>query len=515
MAHLNTHGYIEPALILYNNEYWDFNLLNTNIPCGDTGKDTNLIALIDATDSASTASEVCIAGVPEYTWEKAVTTSAYTLYNVGRTMTDNGLIEFDKNDITDDEFLSVVSGSAMEVSEEAVLHLCPVSANTQEYVMDVAVNTDSGTFEFNGGFYQGFFMTECGVYQILPIDLSEKLGFAFELKSGLTEFSGTSGETSGMTYLNEKYPNNSGIFFYIGTMAENKWWKYYSIDNTLYERGNIEKLHDESSGLSGYTFETNEGYPLKNSSVVKFDSNNKYLTYNRTRSGLTAQDGNVDEVTTFWYDGRKYNENLYLMMNRTPSGYTVEKLLQHEDEVKNGGNSNDYNVIGDLYSNALAFRITEDGRIGFRYLIHACDNEKSVLESNEEYSKPGLIDDQWHFVYYSLNRISTMYMQVYIYVDNNLVYVSKILPILNLRQLNDIYEKQEGVPFVISLGGGTLGLGAAIYDNYTDTPAYRLPLERNFAGTFIGKIKRFGITSGDGEYSNVMAVKDMFEKDLS
>ena len=69
--------------------------------------------------------------------------------------------------------------------------------------------------------------------------------------------------------------------------------------------------------------------------------------------------------------------------------------------------------------------------------------------------------------------------------------MSKELPTFNFKALDDTDDKQEGVPFNISLGGGTQGLADVIYYDYNNTPTDVLPLEKNFAGTFIGYIKSF------------------------
>ena len=84
------------------------------------------------------------------------------------------------------------------------------------------------------------------------------------------------------------------------------------------------------------------------------------------------------------------------------------------------------------------------------------------------------------------------YMKLYFYVNGKLVYITKDLPNLNLRTLDEIPEKQEGVPFNISLGGGTQGLAEMInHKNYMLNPTRIYPLEKYFAGSFIGYIKDF------------------------
>jgi hypothetical protein len=78
-----------------------------------------------------------------------------------------------------------------------------------------------------------------------------------------------------------------------------------------------------------------------------------------------------------------------------------------------------------------------------------------------------------------------------IYVNGKLVMVSKEIPLLDLRKLNDTYDKQESVPFNLSLGGGTQGLADVFYTDFRKLPEYVLPLEEGFGGSFIGYFKSF------------------------
>ena len=77
------------------------------------------------------------------------------------------------------------------------------------------------------------------------------------------------------------------------------------------------------------------------------------------------------------------------------------------------------------------------------------------------------------------------------YVNGRLVMVSKEIPTFNFRELKDTLDKQEGVPFNISLGGGTQGLCDVIYYDYKKTPDKVLTLEKEFGGSFIGYFKSF------------------------
>ena len=82
-------------------------------------------------------------------------------------------------------------------------------------------------------------------------------------------------------------------------------------------------------------------------------------------------------------------------------------------------------------------------------------------------------------------------MKLSFYVNGKLKMITKEIPILELRELNDLYSKQEGVPYNISVGGGTQGLCDVIYPLYRDNPFIIYPLEKYFAGSFIGDIKSF------------------------
>ena len=176
-------------------------------------------------------------------------------------------------------------------------------------------------------------------------------------------------------------------------------------------------------------------------------------------------------------------------MNRTKTGYTVHNIDALRDQ-----SANEYNPYNDLYNNALAFRITDNGEIGYRMLTMDCDKEgRDKTSIIEGYSFENVIPDcEWAVV--TVRMMFTFgKMKLMFYVNGKLVYITKDLPMIDLKALNDLYEKQEGVPYNISLGGGTQGLAETILQNYMLNPTRVYPLEKNFAGTFIGYISSFKI----------------------
>jgi hypothetical protein len=101
-------------------------------------------------------------------------------------------------------------------------------------------------------------------------------------------------------------------------------------------------------------------------------------------------------------------------------------------------------------------------------------------------------------------------MKIYVYVDQKLKLVSKELPLIKLHGLNDLPERQEGVPYNISIGGGTLGLAERIMLDYYNTTKHLLPLEKYFAGTFIGDIKHFAFYDNRLPYSSICKINADF-----
>ena len=151
--------------------------------------------------------------------------------------------------------------------------------------------------------------------------------------------------------------------------------------------------------------------------------------------------------------------------------------------------------------------------MGYRYLIKDCNTEFnwSILE---EYSLPNVIhENEWHTIDVRIDMLNDVSgeckpsyerkMKIYFYVDGKLKLISKELPEFNFRALNDLKEKQEGVPFNISLGGGTQGLAEMITLNYMAYPEYVFPIEKHFAGTFIGELKTFKFYDCNVNYTEI------------
>lgn len=625
MANLKVNNYHNLKLMINKDEYWDF-FVNKDSYGSFRIKnglyDDCLISYIDLSDDECFDSDNWVYSKQGYYWNKSISLG-YTLHNISYTGVDNGLFTFRKDRISNKDFLRIFQDNKFEIYENDYrLKLHAVSGNTLQY--DYPLHIENGSAKLNGGFFQGFFKTECDKYQILPTSFEhgDTINFEFTLKRCNLE------KESDKT-LNDKYPENKGIFFYLGTRAENKWIYQYDKDDVdgleaCYELGVdnfvqdgeineddyiIGNFYDPNPDFEGYEpfelgeytnyrdydvspfelddmsdffseeskelpyhtfkkchceeprkdenevdillpffhgcpcqisykekekdpsvcepvdgcdefgddyifdngevvgvdevvdylepelditdfeYETDNGFKLSEANQYYFYTDNKFLFFDRTKTGKTVS--NWVEGTEFMYAGRKsqFKGNLFILMNRTKTGYTVADIDSLRDQ-----SANDYNPYNELYNNALAFRITDKGEIGYRMLVRDCNNKgRDKTSIIEGYSFEDIIPDcEWCTVNVRMSFIFGK-MKLFFYVNGNLKYVTKDLPMIELKALNELYEKQEGVPYNISLGGGTQGLAETIQQNYMLNPSRVYPLERYFAGTFIGYISSFKI----------------------
>ena len=557
-------------------------------------------------------------------WSGA-TNNGVSLLNIGLTGMDNGQILFDKYRISNAEFLDLLTGSKLDIDEkDKAFFMKPVAGNTQRFNFPLFIHTPDKEEQdcyigFNGGFFQGFYKLEGYDYQVLPNGVNEDTTMVFVIRP-------RSDYQEGEDTINARHPENRGIFFFMGTRAENKFWENYGavsgqtdgMDTGLNEstrnpkgetyakdepkqdgyfkdeygqgeyNGTCGKTPEEEAKPcpdcnngstqyadpvfrlysyninqnlycqecdceSGATEETvckcpasgkcdtyyaddylfqqcsdsdkawdeeylakdvkineddikdSEGHDLDKKGYYHIDSDNKFLMFDRTPNGVTTS--TYEEGMTVRLEGRKdyVEENLFLVANATPTGKTASDI---KAERENG--TTPYDMYKDIRNNVFALRITEDGAIGYRYGIRDCDAENHYGIA-EEYSKEGLIkSDEWNYITVKFVMInagdgkcntSPRRMRIMIYVNGFLKLISKELNSLIFKKLNDVDERQETVPYNMSLGGGTLGLLERIVPDYYNVADKVLPIEESYCGSFIGDIKSFKIYPGNMDYS--------------
>lgn len=297
------------------------------------------------------------------------------------------------------------------------------------------------------------------------------------------------------------YQQNKDSYFACGymDMSDCKCEAKYVEDGYIGEQMSLENLD----------LRTFNDYPLNLANVYEIKSDNKFLLFNQTSTGYTVNTYKGEEIIFSGTTMKNFKGNLFLLLNRTKTGYTTDtigKLIEKE--------TNDYDLKRDLYYNCLGLRVKNDGSVGYRMLVRDCDSDEQ-LSMIEEYSKPNIIkENEWNVVNVRIcplspNNRQCNYVQentlikLYFYVNGNLIFISKEIPCLKLKAFQDIPEKQEGVAYNISIGGGTQGLCDMVTVDYYNLPEYILPIEKYFAGTFIGDIESFKFYNCQMDYNEI------------
>jgi len=90
------------------------------------------------------------------------------------------------------------------------------------------------------------------------------------------------------------------------------------------------------------------------------------------------------------------------------------------------------------------------------------------------------------------------------YVNGKLKFTVDEFDEFMARRLVDDMTKQQGVPFNISIGGGTQGLIQSQTFDGPDPDDSKLSIESSFAGTFIGGISKFRFYDADLCYCTIL-----------
>jgi len=425
------------------------------------------------------------------TWTGA-TNTGYTLNTFGLTGIDNGYITFDKTtgDTSNSALLSAITGTTIVIpSGDTRLCMTRVTGMTENYVYPIDIisgNTTLGDYSrLCGGFYQGYYKLDGYSYEVLPIRVPKAWTAEFWLNKSDTVCSGTTGTT-----LNDTYPNNKGFFFYMGTRAENKYWNVFEGLNT---GCTINCTSDTGCTGTVTTFCTvpketqisisgDSGYPISLSPPPLEIRNieNEFLIYGRASNNPKCGSCGGD-ISGFG------NKTVC-----TFTGFTSDLLILDKD--------------ADIIDNAIGFRIKDDGSIGYRALklTGYCSGDTYVtgVTVEEQYSISGMVtDNQWthigiRFVMPEYEECQLKYGKqrkgrLMFYVNSKLKFVAEEVDEFIARRLNEYKDKQLGVPFNYSLGGGSQGLLESMTFDGQDPDDLGLIIEQNFAGTFIGDISQF------------------------
>lgn len=405
--------------------------------------------------------------------------------------------------------------------------------------------------ELYGGFYQGFYKLFGYDYEVFPERLNKGWTMETVIKPRITDEYSISASTE--EYLNTRYPENAGTFFYFGTRAENKYYHFadgHPASDSGYTRV-TSGLTSLSSCTCNQTGFTNANclmvYPksattayhnigcgcgacttqlpvqpldpkfdvLSNALSMRFSgcpadpricvkvmtiTGNCVTTGTCATTGLTYQTGYT--ITEFC------SEPIYSVCDYVCSAITTDRWVMitsvferyttiEECDLLNLGGLGDLRKV--TYQSIL-------NNTSYN-LIMPPETHSGGTKENKVYKidfRRRWFDDEW----YRLGRLK-VYVNGYLFmtIEN----FEEVIP----RELNCEKEKQLGVPFNISWGGGTQGLHdhlifsatTVLNGPYKQDPelfpdeilsattfsglSTDILLEQNFGGTFMGGVSQF------------------------
>lgn len=504
MSIVNNYNFNNLRLRLSNRNYWDLVLSSdltgfdgSTLYCNDSISGDTLLVYFDFNDPNFTGRTIHSL----VNWKDSILPkSDLRLCDIGLTGVDNG-------------FVPNLTGETLVISSgDPRFFVTKVSGTTYEYPIYLTGDSSGNYAQFCGGFYQGFYKLEnypvkkisdnkfleckcdnscsisgsdCGCncepkeepnpvieYQVLPNRFSNGWTTEFWLKRENNCIITQTGIT-----LNNIYPNNEGFFFTMGLRSENKFWDFFP-------------------GESGFTTCLNSGHTIM-----------PPITYTDPMSGMNP----------FLYYGLVACEEDKCDTCDSET-CDCEKTASYQVYV-------DKDYISDVVDNIIGFRIKNDGSIGFRKLsftgtcsgstVDCCGTSGGTYVTGytiqESYSESNIIpENEWSQV---IVRYKTDYPisedeldcpcsnsfkhfcprpgELSFYVNGYLKYRVRGITEMIPRGLDEYPEKQIGVPYNFSIGGGTQGLIESKTFGGPDIKDYNLPIQRNFAGSFVGGISKF------------------------
>ena len=536
-------------LKLSDNEYYDFHLAGDELvnDCCDNNESPDcFVTWFDFNNPQTFDNSQSIKEIYSLnTWPKSINTG-YTFDTVGLTGLDNGQLVYNKlpGDDKNVGLVNILTGSTLTIpSNDCRLKLHSVTGSTQQFVYPLSLNNNpepwGNAIKFCGGFYQGYYKIDGSTYQVLPTRTNKAWVADFWLIKE-DSCTGTTGTT-----LNDIYPNNKGFFFYMGTRAENKFWNIFEGNNTgctidctqpLGCSDTITQFCTELKETEIQLYDKESGYDIfLNPPLLDIkEVTNQFLIYGRANKSSdrcgscgAPRDNEAygketvctftgDSITVADYVRKKTdNRNQFLIYGRANKSSDRcggcgaprdDESYGKETVCTYSGDSEivlelDKNL--DVYDNAIGFRITDNGAIGYRALKYYCSGGTTGVTVEEQYSLSGMVkSNEWSRVtiryvsdeYYTDEQLECLPPRkgkLLIYVNCKLKAKFKNIDEFVARRLNEYKGKQVGVPFNISVGGGSQGLLETMTFDGQDIQDLGLLIEKNFAGTFIGQISEF------------------------
>ena len=397
----------------------------------------DLVVHIDLNDTQSWNLNSGLTSVSLTKWNQA-TSSDLNLPDFGLTGYDNGFID------------NMLSGYTL-IATDNNLKLYRVGYNTtggtnySGYTITTVTGSSVGTyFNLDGGYLQGFSKLEDYDFEVLPP----------RYNNGIT-----------IETIVEILPTSQGIFFLMGTRAEDKYNPFYS-GETFYSGGTVPSGHTGKVAVRNSTGGTDYIYDF---------------------SGITTSE---DNYLNAYLDTEIVQDSAILP---TDLRVTVQKESPQ---------------INNLKDNLIVFELTSDKKLKYKYIDG--DGNLQFNSSSQAITRTGWT--QIDIVFRPDSEIedydSSNYQcpaqrngKLLCYINGRLFWSVNNFTEWFSRPINNDREKQLGVPFNIGWGGGSFGLkhswhftsGTTPSTLIQDTRKNDLFIEQYFNSSFIGNIQKLRI----------------------
>lgn len=406
--------------------------------------------------------------------------------------------------------------------------------------------------ELYGGFYQGFYKLFGYDYDVFPERVNKGWSVEMMLKPRITEEYTITGASS--QYLNDLYPQNSGTFFFFGTRAENKY--YHNANGSPQSDSGYTRVTDSLTCLKSCAC-SDTG--VTNSNCISIYPNSATTTIHNVNCNcgcasteivpLPETDPKFDTLSnalSLRFSGDPMNPTIgvkYLKITGDcvttgtcettgvtfQTGYTLTEVFTNpiygDCNFKSGDTIEERWVMVDLvferYSylegcdlenlgglNDIRKETTQSSIDGQSYkLISPPETHPGSTPETKIYKIQ--FNQKW------FDQIKYRLGTLKLYVNGYLMLVIEDFEEIIPRELNTEKEKQVGVPFNISWGGGTQGLhdhlifsGCSLPNGpYMQDPelfpnnilsgtslsglSTDILMEQSFGGTFMGAVSQF------------------------
>ena len=442
------------------------------------------------------------------------------------------------------------------------------SGKTNETVYNIVNKSDSSVGyyqELYGGFFQGFYKLHGYDYEVLPERVNKGWTMETLIKPRqVEEFT----LMDRQEYLNDVYPNNEGTFFFFGARSENKFYHPasgtavnhpdFSCDFDIQVSGGTQWTYDRVTSGLGDCFKT---CACSDTGVTSSSCFNIYPVTATTvtkNNGLECKSCNVNwtgETEDPRFD--ILSNAMSLRLSGDPKNpHLCVKYIKYTGDCVTTGTCDTTGLtyssgycINEICSSkgiydVCGFPISESERTLERWVMLTAVFERNrYLEDCDLLNVGGLGDIRRETYTASTYGVSTNLIQpgglnaekiteikwtqkwlnqvddrrgvLRLYVNGYLFMVIEDFEEIIPHELNTEKEKQIGVPYSISWGGGTQGLRESLIPSSCDAvegPYIQDPelmpnevlsgtslsglttdieLEQNFGGTFMGGVSKF------------------------